>query len=241
MIIKLKVLTLNIHSGINWSGKYDLDGIVKFIATVNPDLAGLQEVDRCWSSMSRFQDLPGELALRLKMFSSYSVSRVRNNGYFGNLILSKYPINLMWADQLPGSLERRSFVFTQVVINGIRVNFITVHLGLSISDRIQQVSALLQVTHQINGPLIIAGDFNGHPNDEAVQLLKNNFGDVQESSGVNQGTFRGEDGKLGPHIDYIFVTPEFYLTGFQIADTEISDHVPLIAGLNLQVDPHLIR
>lgn len=147
----------------------------------------------------------------------------------------------MWADQLPGSLERRSFLLTKVVINGIRVNFITVHLGLSISDRIQQVSALVQVTHQINGPLIIAGDFNGRPNDEAVQFLKNNFCDVQESSGVTQGTFRGEDGKIGPHIDYIFVTPEFNLTDFQIADTYISDHVPLIASLSLQIDPRFTR
>jgi endonuclease/exonuclease/phosphatase family metal-dependent hydrolase len=233
--IRLKILTLNIHSAINWYGKYDLDGLVKLITSVNPDLVGLQEVDRCWSSKSGFQDLPGELSLRLGMFSSYSVSLARNNGYFGNLVLSKYPINFMWADQLPGELERRSFVMAQVNINGIRVNFVTVHLGLSISDRIQQVAAMLQATHPINGPLIIAGDFNARPNDETIKPLKDNFVDVQEASGVEQGTFRGSDGKLGPHIDYIFVTPEFGLTDFQIVDTYISDHVPLIAELSLWV------
>jgi endonuclease/exonuclease/phosphatase family metal-dependent hydrolase len=239
--LKLKILTLNIHSAINWYGQYDLDGLVKFIASVNPDLVGLQEVDRCWSSMSRFQDLPGELALRLKMFSTYSVSLTRNNGYFGNLILSKYPINLMWADQLPGDLERRSFVFAQVNINGLHVNFITVHLGLSISDRIRQVAAMLQMTHQINGPLIIAGDFNARSNDETIKPLKDNFVDVQEASGLKQGTIRGSDGKIGPLIDYIFVTPEFGLVDFQITDTYISDHVPLMAELSLWVDPRTVR
>lgn len=237
--IKLKILTLNIHSAINWYGQYDLDGLVKFIASVNPDLVGLQEVDRCWSSMSRFQDLPGELALRLGMFSSYSVSLARNKGYFGNLILSKYPINLMWADQLPGDLERRSFVFTQVNVNGFRINFITVHLGLSISDRIQQVSAMMQATHPIDGPLIITGDFNGRFDDESVRLVKSSFIDVQETSGVTQGTFRGKDGKIGSIIDYIFVTPEFGLVDFQIVDNYVSDHLSLIAELSLWVDPRM--
>lgn len=239
--LKLKILTLNIHSAINWYGQYDLDGLVKFIASVNPDLVGLQEVDRCWSSMSQFQDLPGELALRLGMFSTYSVSLARNNGYFGNLILSKYPISLMWADQLPGDLERRSFVYTQVNINGLHVNFITVHLGLSISDRVRQVAAMLQMTHQINGPLIIAGDFNAHSNDETIKPLRDNFLDVQEASGLKQGTFRGKDGKIGPLIDYIFVTPEFGLVDFQIADTYISDHVPLMAELSLWFDRRIVR
>lgn len=240
-MLKLKILTLNIHSAINWHGQYDLDGLVKFIAAVNPDLVGLQEVDRCWSSMSRFQDLPGELALRLGMFSSYSVSLNRNNGYFGNLILSKYPINLMWADQLPGDLERRSFVLAQVNINGQHVNFITVHLGLSISDRVRQVSAMLQAAHPIDGPLIIAGDFNGQADDEAVRLVKKGFIDVQESSGVTQGTFRGKDGKIGPRIDYIFVTPEFGLINFSITDNYVSDHLPLIAELSLWIDPRAVR
>lgn len=239
--IRLKILTLNIHSAINWYGQYDLDGLVKFIASVNPDLVGLQEVDRYWSNRSQFQDLPGELALRLGMFSSYSVSLARNNGYFGNLILSKYPINLMWADQLPGDLERRSFVFSQVNINGFHVNFITAHLGLSTSDRILQVSAMLQVTHPIDGPLIITGDFNGFSDDEAVKLTKNNFIDVQMASGVPQGTFRGKDGKIGSVIDYIFVTPEFGLVDFQIPDNYISDHLPLIAELSLWVDSRVAR
>jgi endonuclease/exonuclease/phosphatase family metal-dependent hydrolase len=238
-IIHLKVLTLNIHSGINWSGKYDLDAIGKFINEVNPDLVGLQEVDRFWSSMSQFQDLPGELALRLKMFSSYSVSLARNDGYFGNLVLSKYPITLMWAEQLPGSLERRSFVFTQVLINGIRINFVTAHLGLSDSDRLQQAATMLQLTRQISGPLIITGDFNADASDGAVKMIKASFIDIQELSGLKQGTFRLKDGKIGPLIDYILVTPEFGFVNFQITDNYISDHLPVLAELSLMVDRDL--
>lgn len=233
--IRLKILTLNIHSAINWYGQYDLDGLVNYIASVNPDLVGLQEVDRCWSNRSGFQDLPGELALRLGMFSSYSVSLARNNGYYGNLILSKYPIHYMWADRLPGDSEQRSFIMAQVNINGLRVNFVNVHLGLTIPDRIRQVAAMLQATHQVNGPLIIVGDFNAHPNDESIKPVKDSFIDVREVKGVKQGTFRNSDGKIGPIMDYIFVTPEFGLIDFQVVDNYISDHLPLIAELSLTV------
>lgn len=234
--VRLKILTFNIHSAINWYGQYDLDGLVNYIASINPDLVGLQEVDRFWSGRSSFQDLPGELALRLGMFSSYSVSLARNNGYYGNLILSKFPINYMWADTLPGDLEQRSYVLAQVNVNGLRVNFITVHLGLSIPDRVRQVAAMLQVINQINGPLIITGDFNATPDDGSIKPVKDNFIDVQEAKGVKQGTFRGSDGKIGPIIDYIFVTPEFVLNDFQISDNYISDHLPLLAELSLEVN-----
>lgn len=234
-IIRLKVVSLNIHSGINWYGKYDLEGIIQFIQHVSPDLAGFQEVARFWSPLSLFQDLPGELALRLKMFSSYSVSLDRNSRYFGNLVLSKYPITLMWAEQLPGSLEQRSFVFSQVVVEGVRINFITVHLGLSESDRLQQVQALLQITREISGPMIITGDFNADMNDGAMRLLREHFINIQELSGLKQGSLRLRDGKIGSLIDYIFITPEFSLLNYQIVDNYISDHLPVIAELGLTI------
>lgn len=234
--IKLKILTLNLHSGINWYRKYDLEGIIQFIQEVNPDIVGLQEVDRFWSSASLFQDIPGELALRLKMFSSYSVSLIRNNGYFGNLVLSKYPITLMWAEQLPGILERRSFVLTQVNVNGVKINFATTHLGLSISDRLEQANTILQMTSQISGPLIMAGDFNARLEDEVIKLFKTRFLDVQDLNGSKCGTFRIADHQIGPLIDYIFITPEFNLVHFEVIENYVSDHLPLVVELGLTVD-----
>ena len=105
--LTLKVMTFNIHSAINWYGSFDLDGLANFISETNPDIVGLQEVDLSWSSMSDFQDIPTQLAQRLHMYCAFSASRERNNGFFGNLILSKYPILQEWTSLLPGSLELR--------------------------------------------------------------------------------------------------------------------------------------
>lgn len=236
--LSLRILTFNIHSAINWRGEYDLDGIINFIQEVNPDLVGLQEVGRFWSSATNFQDLPAQMAERLKMFYAYSVSLERNEGYFGNLILSKYPITQIWIESLPGNLERRSLVFTQVLVNGVRINFLTTHLGLSEEDRREQIASITQFTNQISGPLIITGDFNGSAQDSSISLLRGIFSDLQELSNLKEnGTFRNNDGTIGHRIDYILTTPDFELNSFSVYDNYLSDHLPVMAEINLLIDP----
>lgn len=239
--LTLKVLTLNIHGGVNWYGQYDLESIARYIAEVNPDLVGLQEVDRIWSSMSRFEDIPGELARRLNMFYAYSASLERNNGNFGNLILSRYPLVSIFTELMPGSLERRSFGFVQVLVGGVRVNFVTTHLGLSDSDRLEQVKSIQQFVAQTDGPLIITGDFNGTDGDVSVNAFEGRFVDAQDQSGMkDRGTFRARNGVLVPRMDYIFASPEFALRNFRIDDNYISDHLPLIAEFDLNLRNQLV-
>ena len=203
----------------------------------NPDIVGLQEVDLSWSSMSNFQDIPTQLAQSLHMYYAFSASRERNSGYFGNLILSKYPILQEWTCLLPGSMEPRSLDFAQFIINGVRVNFLTTHLGLSITDRLQQVTKITEFINQVSGPLIVAGDFNGSDDDPAVRQLRQNLMDIQGLSEFKDcGTFRSKDGKLSSKMDYILTTPEFSFAKLEVVDNYVSDHVPLVAELTLQIN-----
>ncbi len=234
--VTLKVMTLNIHSGVNWYGQYDLEGIARYIEAVHPDIVGMQEVVRGWSSQSRFEDIPKDLAQRLNMSYAYSASLERSNGNFGNLILSRYPILSVFTELMPGDLERRSFGFVQILVNGVRVNFVTTHLGLSESDRRQQATAIAQFISKVSGPLIITGDFNGSDGDVAVSVFQGNFLDVQDQCGLKQqGTFRVKDGSLIPRMDYIFASPDFAVDSLRIDENYISDHLPLVADLQLTV------
>jgi len=236
--LRLKVLTMNIHGGVNWYGEFDLEGLARFIESVNPDLVSLQEVDRVWSSRSQFQDIGVELANRLNMFYAFSSSLERNQGMYGNLILSRYPIIQTWSEKLPGTLETRSYVFCQVLIGGVRVNLLNTHLGLSETDRLLQADQVIRFTNQINGPLVLTGDFNGTADDPAVASLTKIFRDLQlDSNWREHGTFRLKDGNIGGRIDYILASPEFSLHHFEIIDTFLSDHLPLVAELGLWIEP----
>jgi endonuclease/exonuclease/phosphatase family metal-dependent hydrolase len=236
--VRLKVMTLNIHSAINWYGNMDLEALVNFIKDSDPDIVGLQEVPLAWSVMTGYQDIPSILAERLQTSYAFSASLERNKGYFGNLILSKYPIIQQWTCLLPGSLEQRSLAFAQILIEGEHINFLTTHLGLSVEDRLQQSTKILDFLNQVSGPLIVTGDFNGGDSDQAVSQLKQNFLDLQSlSEFFNSGTLRSKDGQLnaGSKMDYILATPEFSFVNLQIIDNYISDHVPLVAELTLQL------
>ncbi len=236
--LRLKVLTLNIHGGVNWYGEFDLEGLARFIESVNPDLVSLQEVDRVWSGRSRFQDIGAELANRLTMFYAFSSSLERNQGMYGNLILSRYPIVQSWSEKLPGTLETRSYVFCQVLIGGIRVNILNTHLGLSESERLLQAEEVIRFANQINGPLVVTGDFNGTKDDPAVASLTRIFRDLQQDSAWGEhGTFRLKDGNIGGRIDYILASPEFSLYHFEVVDNLLSDHLPLVAELGLWIEP----
>ncbi len=235
--MKIKTLTLNIHRAINWCGIYDLKGIIRFIQSENPDIIGLQEVVQSLGFGRRFLDIPGELAKCLQMFSFYSIALKRKSFNFGNLILSKYPIIRAWSCLLPGELEPRSFAFAQVLINSTRVNFLTTHLGLSESDRWWQVTRILEFTNQINGPLIITGDFNAVAEDRAVKMLREKYLDLLDCGNIKQsGTLRLKNGKIDSRIDYILTTPEFKYAKFQIVDNYISDHLPVIGEFSLEID-----
>ncbi|GEM_PF-507843 len=236
--IKLKIISINIHTAKNWNGIFDLDSLVEFLKSEDPDIIGMQEVDRNWSKRSMFLDLCTELSSRLNMYHAYSASLERAQGYYGNLILSKYPIVQSRAEKLPSTLETRSFVYGQVYLAGAWINIINTHLGLSEVDRYLQASKIDHFSKGLKGPLIIMGDFNAEASDPGVQILKQNKQDLQEMSEYcSWGTFRAQSGQLTGRIDYILVSNEFEYQSFKIVDNYISDHLPLIAEISLKSEP----
>lgn len=232
--LTLKVLTFNIHNGINWRGKYDLEQIAEFIDKIKPDLAGLQEVSRFWSRKTYFQDMVNILGERLGMFPVFSATLCRDNkASFGNLVLSKYPILKIWTETLPGKLEPRNYLAVQVQIGGTRVNFLTTHLGLSSVERLSQVCKISSFSVQLGQPLIITGDFNEKPNEPGVTLLKESW--IKHNFSTPQGTLRISDQEIGPEIDMIFTSPDLVLKSLKVCENELSDHLPVIAELELNL------
>ncbi len=227
---KCTVLSLNMHGGLNFNGKYDLDGLIKLINKYQPDIVGLQEVGRKWLEASNFADIPGELALKVGMFPAFSVSLERQEKYFGNLILSRFPILQSSMATLPGALEKRSYVWIKINFLGSKVNFLVTHLGLSKSDRYLQATRLLELLKEEDEKVIIMGDFNEEDTAEVVGLFKAKYIDFQEKKGLkSQGTIILPDGSIGARIDYIFGSPIIYINNFWVLNEKISDHLPMLA------------
>src|ERR1700712_3267415 len=63
--ITLKVMTFNIHHGIDASGRYNLQRAIDAIARIQPDIVGLQEVTRNHPSYA-CDDQPARIAAGLR-------------------------------------------------------------------------------------------------------------------------------------------------------------------------------
>ena len=89
----IKLLTYNIHKGIGGRDRrYDLSRTMAVIDSVKPDLICLQEVDS-HVSRSSLHDQPSILANHFGYHSLYQMNvPVGRSGGYGNLILSKWPL-----------------------------------------------------------------------------------------------------------------------------------------------------
>lgn len=131
----------------------------------------------------------------------------------------------------PVNLEPRNFIVVQVQIKGIRINLLTTHLGLTCAERLTQVEKIIRFGIQLGNPLIITGDFNEREFDPGVTLLKNYW--IKQSVSPRLGTLRLNQNVIGPEIDMIFTTSDLILKSMQISPNYLSDHLPVIADLEL--------
>ena len=88
----MRLISWNIHKGIGGRDrKYSLQRIIDCIEVENPDLICLQEVDRL-VHRSHFDDQPRLLAHYFHYHSIFQPTVHVGVGTYGNLLLSRWPI-----------------------------------------------------------------------------------------------------------------------------------------------------
>ena len=87
----IKIISYNIHYGINPKGQSALDQILSFLKSSDSDILFLQEVDRK-TFRSYFQNQPEYIAKKLSMDYMYTPTQNMIAGQTGNMVISRYPI-----------------------------------------------------------------------------------------------------------------------------------------------------
>ncbi len=234
----LRVMTYNIHVGVGMDKKLDLPRVASVINAQHPDLVGLQEVDRGVTRTQRIDEI-AELAKLTRMEYAFAFNLHYQGGQYGVAILSRLPI--MATDhrlyQNRREAERRGFIRAEVIVNGHVLNFVTTHLDYQYDDgRLFEAQQLLSALKDVKGPLVVVGDFNDIPAGHAYQLMRYQFGDAWiESRSTDEG-FSYPTDKPSKRIDYIFFrsTDRVRTKRAWIVDTDASDHVPVVADLEIR-------
>jgi endonuclease/exonuclease/phosphatase family metal-dependent hydrolase len=226
------VMTYNIHSGFDASGRQDLEAIAKVIEESGAHVVALQEVSRM-RLMDGSADIPGWLSRRLGMPYLFKGTEEPN---WGNAILSQYPILESGWDDLPraGKLIGRGYLWAKIDVGGPEPLLIIVthlhHLVPDTDARQAQVPVLLEFWGGV-GQTILLGDLNAEPGSPEMKMISEaGLQDAWSLSGDGTG-FTFSSVQPVKRIDWIWHTPDLMPVEVEVIQTRASDHMPVLALL----------
>ncbi|MGI6036998.1 MAG: endonuclease/exonuclease/phosphatase family protein [Limnochordia bacterium] len=238
---EVRIMTFNIHYGRGPDGQVDLGQLAQIVKRADPHILLLNEVDAY-----RFRSGGINQARHLPQLFGYPYSfygptlpqgflRYLMPQRYGNLLLSKYPLERVEVYQLPSAREPRNIIVAQIEIDGQSLYVCGTHLGLSQEERLQHIQFLLNIKERLPGPVVLLGDFNAPPTSEEIQGITAHFQDAHLLAGSGSGaTFPSPDPRA--RIDYIFLSPALapYLVETKTLPSPVSDHRPVLAVLKLK-------
>lgn len=224
----ITVTTYNIRYGKGLDNRVNLQRTIEALRPLDSDIISLQEIER-YTIRSKFKDQVQIIAQELEMNAVFYPSISYPGIYYGNAILSRFPIENTDRISFFSKRENRSAILSKINISEEQSIFvINTHLGLNEEERIEAIKEIYERLSQIEEPVILMGDLNSLPIKKEYEiwdsfLTKSNVGDPIQ-------TYYSRDWQ----IDYIFHSKEFVVSQTNVLKSDASDHYPVSAVLSLQ-------
>lgn len=233
---RVRVVTYNVQSfegtgGTQPTESFVMAPFIEALQKLDADVIVLNELE-IMTGRTNSRDLMSELAGGLGMFAYFGKSYDKESGYYGNAVLSRYPVLNLFSRQIvkpEGSSDQRSVIRTDILLpSGTVVRIIGTHLDHK-GGREEQVQDILKKDiFDTSIPTILLGDLNDLPFSDAVKSLEQHF---EHMSDLNGATFMS-----GAKIDYIMASPK---GGWQLKESRVvtecgySDHFPVVSEIEL--------
>jgi len=178
----------------------------------------------------------------------FSFNLMNKKASFGNAILSQFPFtvsktiftNLTYKDDFDFDSDDyniRNLQHVQVSIGDVKLNILN-HHGHHVRQHkngdqqtLRQMEQIADYISQLDGPIILAGDFNLAPHSQSLELINASLRNL--SIDYQLTTTRTELTAKKEVCDYIFVSEAIKVTSFKASDTLASDHQALILDFEL--------
>jgi endonuclease/exonuclease/phosphatase family metal-dependent hydrolase len=255
--IALRVMTFNIHHGIDASGRYNLQRAIDAIARAQPDIVGLQEVTRNHPAYA-CDDQPARIASGLKSSTGQTWAVTYQQEWFtpdvscqasgrgtgpeteGLVLLTR---RIMSPPAFMPLTDSR--IGLQVTLSdAYSLPIVVTHLtsgGAETTTRAQQIDRLVGWARGFGEPRIVMGDLNVGPQGPELQPLLSGYRDAWTDA-VRIGRANGAGTSKGAlRVDYIFYAPGAAMTldSAEVVDTAVagvqaSDHQPVLATFTVR-------
>ncbi len=209
----------------------NLQRIINFIASVNPDIVALVEVD---SGSYRSGYLCQAQAIADCLGYNYIVeSKYRNNSLAQKVPVLRRQSNAILTKQ---NIEDYRFHYFEQGMKRliIETNFRTVavfivHLSLKYRHRQNQLEQLHSLIREVDKDVIIAGDFNTFWGSRELNLFLAATG-LKNANGSNVPSHPSHAPQR--QIDFILHSPGIRIDTFYIPEVRLSDHSPLVCDFS---------
>ena len=221
----LSILTYNIHHVEGTDGVIDYERMAGVISELDADIVALQEVDNRTERSQGINQVEKLAALAGYRYFVFGRSMPYGGGEYGLAVMSRFPILSHEVHPLPFrfGLEPRTMLLTRIQTGNDReiLSLGNTHLcHQSEENRIDQIRRINSILSGIEGPLVLAGDFNARKGNDSMRLMWSR--DWQDLSAGHS------------RIDYILVRgrDQGRLTGSRmIEDRVTSDHFPILVKI----------
>ena len=229
----LRVLTVNTHAGMQ-----GVERIARLIEAQKPDVVCLQET-------APFRGFPDPLPGILARSPGWEIARAAEV-----TTLSRHPIVRRKAHTMLPEMGRSALETTLKLPAG-DVTVFNVHYNTAYAERPdpgrddlprmsyrsmarwEQTSILFEAVEAVDGPVIVAGDFNNPPRGINYRRLTRRFTDAFRAAGWGFGyTLRSDLPVM--RIDYIFTSADMGVTRCEALGVKVSDHRAVVADLTLR-------
>jgi endonuclease/exonuclease/phosphatase family metal-dependent hydrolase len=241
---RLRVATYNVHGCVGTDGRRSEKRIAEVIASLQVDAIGLQELDLN-RRRSAGVDQAALIAEQLGWHRYFHPAIRIGDEHYGDAILSRYPMKLRQAQELPSVTTRvcpesRAAIWVEIESPLGPVQLINTHLGLGRRERLMQAELLAgpEWLGRVDSgePLVLLGDFISLPGSRPFQILAGKLRHARTFNTPAPGlrTFPTRFPSLA--IDHIFVNQSLCVASVAVikhAPARIaSDHFPLVAEVS---------
>ncbi|HSE34754.1 MAG TPA: endonuclease/exonuclease/phosphatase family protein [Candidatus Paceibacterota bacterium] len=222
----------------------NLERIAALVKDSGADIVALQEIDQhAWLSdyVDQLDQLQQMTGYPYAFFGDHVSAK---KAVYGTAILSKHPIKKAVSRPFRKTFPtpRKGFVFCEIELpSGKVISVASIHATwiniLSRATREKQMNEIIEHFRAIDTPFILSGDFNSHfarPLDRSLETLVKGLPIFAHAHHDNsQITYP----KTKRRIDWIFPSKHFKIIEYATIDSRVSDHLPLLATLELTAHP----
>jgi endonuclease/exonuclease/phosphatase family metal-dependent hydrolase len=226
----LRMGTYNVHGHKGTDGKIVADRTLGVVRQLQADCVALQEFVNAPAPTG--EALLEHWARTLGMHGAYAPAFQRGGEEFGNALLTRWPILEQHAHDVSLRGYRRRVVLEALVaVDGVKLQLMSLHLGVSPRERALQAQQLFELCSATRADFhLLLGDFNEWSQFSAVSRRLRAHFDVTR----RVATFPSRAPVVG--LDRVWVHPRGRLHETRVETSPAarlaSDHLPLVATID---------